>query len=129
MTRAFHGRVLFLDDEILVRHSARDMLEHLGYRVDLCEDGTDALKLYREAMESGEPFTVVFLDLTVPGGMGGKVAMKKLLEMDPDVKAVVTSGYSSDPIIAYYREYGFCGVVEKPFNFDTLVEVLERAEA
>ncbi len=127
--RSGKGRILFLDDEILVRHTARDMLEHLGYRVDLCEDGTDALKLYHEAMESGEPFIVVFLDLTVPGGMGGKVAMKKLLEMDPDVKAVVTSGYSNDPILAYYREYGFCGVVEKPFNFDTLVEALERAEA
>jgi DNA-binding NtrC family response regulator len=61
--------------------------------------------------------------------MGGKVAMKKLLEMDPDVKAVVTSGYSNDPILAYYREYGFCGVVEKPFSFDTLMEILERVEA
>ena len=122
------GRILILDDEILVRHTARDMLEHLGYEVDLCEDGTEALNLYREAMESGRPYTVVFMDLTIPGGMGGKVTMKKLLELDPAVRGVVTSGYCNDPILAYYREYGFCGVVEKPFSFEALSEVLERVE-
>ena len=122
------GKILVLDDEILVQHAARDMLEHLGYQVEVCTDGTDALRLYREAKASGCPYAVVFMDLTIPGGMGGKVTMKKLLEMDPDVKGVVTSGYSNDPIMAYYREYGFCGVVEKPFSFDALSEVLEMIE-
>jgi PAS domain S-box-containing protein len=122
------GNILILDDEIVVRHTARDMLEHLGYQVDLCEDGTDALRLYQDGMESGRPYTVVFMDLTIPGGMGGKATMKKLLEIDPEVKGVVTSGYSNDPILAYYREYGFCGVVEKPFSFDALMEVLERVQ-
>lgn len=122
------GRLLFLDDEPLVRQTARDILEFLGYQVDLCEDGTDALRLYQEAMETGRPYAVVFMDLTIPGGMGGKTAMKKLLEIDPDVKGIVTSGYSNDPILAYYREYGFCGVVEKPFSLDALSEILERVE-
>ena len=122
------GRLLFLDDELLVRQTARDILEHLGYQVDLCEDGTDALRLYREAMDTDRPYAVVFMDLTIPGGMGGKVTMKKLLEIDPDVKGVVTSGYSNDPILAYYREYGFCGVVEKPFSLDALSEILERVQ-
>jgi two-component system, cell cycle sensor histidine kinase and response regulator CckA len=83
------------------------------------------LNLYREAREAGIPYAVVFMDLTIPGGMGGKVTMKKLLEIDPDVKGVVTSGYSNDPILAHYREYGFCGVVVKPFTVDEISEVLE----
>jgi two-component system cell cycle sensor histidine kinase/response regulator CckA len=68
------------------------------------------------------------MDLTIPGGMGGKVMIKKLLALDPNVKGVVTSGYSNDAILAYYREYGFCGVIEKPFNLDALLNVLDRVE-
>jgi two-component system cell cycle sensor histidine kinase/response regulator CckA len=85
------------------------------------------ISLFR-TRESGRPYAMVFMDLTIPGGMGGKVTMKKLLEIDPDVKRVVTSGYSNDQILAYYREYGFCGVEEKPFNFDAMLDVLERVE-
>jgi PAS domain S-box-containing protein len=119
------GRILIVDDEKVVRQTAREILEHLGYQADVCEDGTAALNLYREARESGIPYAVVFMDLTIPGGMGGKVTMIKLLEIDPDVKGVVTSGYSNDPILAHYREYGFCGVVVKPFTVDEIIAVLE----
>jgi signal transduction histidine kinase len=119
------GRILIVDDEKVVRQTAREILEHLGYQADVCEDGTAALNLYREARESGIPYAFVFMDLTIPGGMGGKVTMKKLLEIDPDVKGVVTSGYSNDPILAHYREYGFCGVIVKPFTVDEIIAALE----
>jgi signal transduction histidine kinase/ActR/RegA family two-component response regulator len=119
------GRILVVDDEQVVRETAREILVHLGYQTDQCEDGTAALNLYREARESGIPYAFVFLDLTIPGGMGGKVTMKKLLEIDPDVKGVVTSGYSNDPILAHYREYGFCGVIVKPFTVEEIIAVLE----
>jgi PAS domain S-box-containing protein len=122
------GRILVVDDDILVRNTAQNMLTQLGYQVDQCADGTDALRLHREAKASGRPYAVVFMDLTIPGGMGGKAAIKKLVEIDPDVKGVVTCDYSNDPILAYYREYGFCGVMVKPFNFDSLAEILERIE-
>jgi PAS domain S-box-containing protein len=118
------GRILVVDDEQVVRETAREILGHLGYQADLCEDGTAALNLYRDARDSGIPYAVVFMDLTIPGGMGGKVTMKKLLEIDPDVKGVVTSGYSNDPILAHYREYGFSGVVAKPFKVDEIFAVL-----
>jgi PAS domain S-box-containing protein len=123
-----NGRILVVDDEQVVRQTAQEILGHLGYQADVCEDGTAALNLYREARESGIPYAVVFMDLTIPGGMGGKVTMKKLLEIDPDVKGVVTSGYSNDPILAHYREYGFCGVVAKPFKVDEILEVLQTLD-
>jgi PAS domain S-box-containing protein len=122
------GRILVVDDEKVVRQTAREILGHLGYMVDVCDDGAAALNLYREARESGKPYAVVFMDLTIPGGLGGKITMKKLLEIDPDAKGVVMSGYSNDPILAHYREYGFCGVVTKPFKVDEIFEILETLE-
>ena len=118
------GRILVMDDEQVVRETAREILDHLGYRVDVCDDGTDALNLYREARESGTPYALVIMDLTIPGGMGGKAMMKKLLEIDPDARGIVSSGYYNDPIIAHYREYGFSGVVTKPFKVDEISEIL-----
>jgi PAS domain S-box-containing protein len=119
------GRILIMDDEKVVRETACEILGHLGYQVDVCDDGTAALNLYREARTSGVPYALVIMDLTVPGGMGGKVMMKKLLEIDPDAKGIVSSGYFNDPIIAHYREYGFSGVVTKPFKVDEISEVLQ----
>jgi CheY-like chemotaxis protein/anti-sigma regulatory factor (Ser/Thr protein kinase) len=118
------GRALVMDDERIVIRTAREILGHLGYRVDSCEDGSVALNLYREAMEAGTPYSVVFMDLTIPGGMGGKVAMEKLREYNPGAKVVVMSGYSDDPILANFREYGFCGVVTKPFTLEEIEEAL-----
>jgi CheY-like chemotaxis protein len=122
------GKALVMDDESIVIRTAREILGHLGYRVDSCEDGAVALNLYREAMESGTPYSVIFMDLTIPGGMGGKVAVEKLLEIDPDAKAVVMSGYSDDPILAKFREYGFSGVVMKPFTLEEVVEALRTLD-
>jgi DNA-binding NarL/FixJ family response regulator len=74
----------------------------------------------------GQPFDVVIMDLTIPGGMGGKEAIKKLLEIDPKVKAIVSSGYSTDPVMADFRSYGFSGVAVKPYNIEELSEILDK---
>ena len=83
-------------------------------------------KMYKAAMESGQPFSVVIMDLTVPGGMGGKVAIQKLLEIDAEVKAIVSSGYSTDPIMSNYQHYGFKGIVPKPYNAVELSRALQE---
>ena len=110
----------------MVREAVGDMLEYIGYEAELAEDVAQALELCQEARQSGQPFDAVILDLTVPGGMGGQEAIKELLEIDPEVKAIVSSGYSNDPVMAHYREYGFRGVVAKPYELEELSEVLHR---
>ena len=102
------------------------MLNRLGYEVEVAQDGAVALAMYQKAKEAGEPFDAVILDLTIPGGMGGKEAIGKLLEIDPDVKAVVSSGYSEDPVLSNFGEYDFRGVVSKPYKVEELSEVLHR---
>ena len=95
----------------------------LGYEVEYASDGREAIEKYARAMEEGEPFDAVMIDLTVPGGMGGEEAQKKLMEIDPAVKSIVSSGYSNDPVMSKFEEYGFKGVVTKPYN----IEVLSKA--
>jgi CheY-like chemotaxis protein len=124
VTRPGHGKVLLMDDEQMVRDIAQEMLRILGYRVSLTKDGSEAIDLYRRAKQSGEPFDVVIMDLTVPGRLGGKEAMMLLREYDPDIRAIVSSGYSNDPIMANFRNYGFCGVLSKPYNTKDMSEVL-----
>ncbi len=118
------GKILVMDDEEILRDVAIEILNHLGYSVVACNDGAEAVALYCEAMTSQEHFAAVILDLTVPGGMGGKETVEKLLEIDNKVICVVSSGYCNDPILAHYREYGFRGVVEKPYNMETLGNIL-----
>jgi PAS domain S-box-containing protein len=120
------GKVLLMDDEEAVRKVAGKMLKSLGYEVEFAEEGGQAIELYKEARESGKPFDLVILDLTVPGGMGGKETIKKLLEIDPKVKAIVSSGYSNDPIMADFKKYGFRGVIAKPYKVRELSEELHR---
>ena len=123
------GRVLIMDDEEIVRQVAGAMLNQIGYTCELCKDGTEALELYLKAGESGMAFDAVIMDLTVPGGMGGKEAMKKLLEIDPQARVIVSSGYYHDSVISNFREFGFSGVVAKPYKVKELSEALHEVIA
>lgn len=118
------GKILVMDDEEIVREVTGEMLEHLGYAVAFACDGGEAIALYEEAMRSDDPFDALIMDLTIPGGMGGKEAVQRLLRMDPYVKAIVSSGYSQDVVMANYHAHGFSGVVSKPFRMEELEEAL-----
>ncbi|MBZ0158473.1 MAG: PAS domain S-box protein [Alphaproteobacteria bacterium] len=120
------GRVLFMDDEEGIREIARSILQSVGYIVEVAEEGAAAIDLYRNARESGNPFDVVIMDLTIPGAMGGREAMQKLREIDPQVKAIVSSGYSHDPVMANYREYGFREVILKPYTAKELSDAVHK---
>ena len=118
------GRILVMDDDEIIRQLLDDELTSVGYEVELTVDGAEAIEHYRKARESGQPFDAVILDLTIPGGMGGKEAINKLLEIDPNVKAIVSSGYSTDPIMSDFKDYGFSGVVAKPYKVEQLEKTL-----
>jgi two-component system cell cycle sensor histidine kinase/response regulator CckA len=120
------GRILVMDDEELIREMVGRMLEKLGYEPEFAKDGAEAIEIYKAAMESGMTYDAVILDLTIPGGMGGKEAIKKLLEIDPEVKAIVSSGYSDDLILSNFREYGLKGIMPKPFGTLSLSKVLHE---
>jgi PAS domain S-box-containing protein len=125
-TLAGEGRILIMDDEKIVRRAVGGMLSRLGYTVEYAEKGEGALSKYKEAKNSGKLFDAVILDLTVPGGMGGKKTIEKLIKIDPDVKAIVSSGYSTDPIMANYEKHGFKAVVAKPFDLKELNEAIKK---
>ena len=120
------GRILIMDDEEIITDVASTILTRLGYEVERASDGAAALTKYDDARKSSRPFDLVIMDLTIPGGMGGKEALSKLRELDPGAKAIVSSGYSNDPIMANFRDYGFNGVVSKPYTIKTLSEVVHR---
>jgi PAS domain S-box-containing protein len=118
------GKVLVMDDEQIVRMIVGQMLSAIGYEVDVAAEGKEALEKYSEAMKSGRPFDAVILDLTVRGGMGGGDTIKQMREMDPSVRAIVSSGYSDDPIVANYADYGFKASLSKPFEMEELSGIL-----
>jgi CheY-like chemotaxis protein len=119
-------RVLIMDDEDMLREVAGMMLEELGYEVDFARDGEEAIQCYKKALESFHPFDAVIMDLTVPGGKGGKETIKELLKIAPEVKAIVSSGYSHDPVMSNFKEYGFSDVISKPYKCSELLNVLRR---
>jgi len=122
---AGQGKILVMDDQEPLLQMVRRMLNSMGYEDIVCvTDGSYAIETYQESLDSGNPFDIVILDLTVPGGMGGLRTIIELLKIDPKVKAIVSSGYSSDPIMSNYEDYGFCGVVPKPYPKSQLSEVL-----
>ncbi|HEX2860511.1 MAG TPA: ATP-binding protein, partial [Lacunisphaera sp.] len=120
------GRVLFMDDEEIIRDMAAGLLRRFGLSVDCAVDGAEAVEKYRAAAAGGSKYDLVIMDLTVPGGMGGLAALGKLREIDAAVKAVVSSGYSSDPVLANYRAHGFVAVVAKPYESHEISRVLRE---
>jgi PAS domain S-box-containing protein len=124
---AMQGRVLFMDDEESIRQMATFLLRRFGFEVVCAVDGAEAIQRFEEARALGTPFTLVIMDLTVPGGMGGREAVARLRAVDPEVRAIVSSGYSSDPVLANYRAHGFCGVVAKPYEVPEFARVLREA--
>ncbi len=118
------GRVLIMDDEREIREALAELLEELGYEVSGASDGEAALAQYRESMSEKRRFIAVIMDLTIPGGMGGKEAIGQLLEIDPQACAIVYSGYSKDPVLASFRDYGFQAMLPKPFQLDQIAEIL-----
>jgi PAS domain S-box-containing protein len=117
-------RILLMDDEDFVRDVTGDMLTQLGYEVQLAKDGDEAIETYTKALEEGTVFDAVILDLTIPGGTGGDEAILKLLEIDPNVRGILSSGYADNNVMNDFREFGFRGVIAKPFKFDELATVI-----
>lgn len=118
------GRILLMDDEAAIREVVNISLNKLGYTVTTSKDGTETLKKYNDSMSSGHPFDAVILDLTIRGGMGGQETIKRIKEINPEVRAIVASGYSDDPVMTNYRDYGFKGVISKPFRLAELSAIL-----
>jgi signal transduction histidine kinase len=118
------GRILVMDDKAMVRSTVAVMLEHLGYEVETAGDGREAIALYKRSMDDGRRFDAVILDLTVQNGMGGKETIVELRRLDPHVRAVLSSGYSSDPFVTGYRQHGFSGVVVKPYSLAKLASTI-----
>jgi PAS domain S-box-containing protein len=118
------GSILIMDDEQMIREVASSMLTHLGYEVKVCADGEEAVELFKNSVESGTPYSMVIMDLTIPGGLGGKEAAERILSFYPEAYLVVSSGYSNDPIISKYQEYGFKSAIAKPYNINNFREVL-----
>ena len=121
------GRILFMDDENIVRVVASHMINGLGYETVCAENGEQALEKYSDAAKAGKPFDAVILDLSIRGGMGGKETVKRMAELYPSVRAIVSSGYSSGDILANYGEHGFVAVLSKPYQIEELNRVLHEA--
>ena len=120
------GRILLMDDDEMIRKVAGRLIQRIGYEVDTATNGSEAIEKYREAKKAGIPFDAVILDLTIPGGMGGKETIPRLKEIDPAVKAIVSSGYSSDSVMADYAKAGFAGVIPKPYKISTLSRIRDK---
>lgn len=118
-------RILVMDDDENIRFLLSEILTSYGYMTESACDGAQAIELYKKAHESTNQFDLVILDLTIPAGIGGKETIKELIKIDPDVKGIVSSGYSNDAIMANYRQYGFSGVISKPYRPDDLVRIVQ----
>jgi PAS domain S-box-containing protein len=120
------GRILVIDDDEWVRQLAQDILEKSGYNVRAIANGEEAVRVFMDAHDRGEAFDAAIIDLTIPGGIGGKDIIHKLKDIDPGLKAVVSSGYSNDPVMANYEAYGFSGRIAKPYRASELSNIISR---
>jgi DNA-binding NtrC family response regulator len=119
------GRVLFMDDDPKISALTATMLESLGYKFDLAKNGEEAITFYKRYMNIGRPYDAVVMDLTVVGGMGGEECFKALKELDPEVRAIVSSGYDNDDMARKYLDMGFCGYLTKPYRVTELGKVVK----
>lgn len=121
--------ILVMDDDEMVSELAEITLKRFGYAVVCCDNGAAAVSLYRSAREKGMPFSLVIMDLTIPGGMGGLEAARQILAFDPEAQLIVSSGYSDDPVMANFSDYGFCAALEKPYNVEEITGILQRTKS
>jgi PAS domain S-box-containing protein len=120
------GRILIMDDEDEIQEVLGKMLEHLGFEVDFASEGEKALSDYTDAFQQGSPYVATILDLTIPGGMGGKETLRQIKALHPEAAVIVSSGYSNDPVMGRFQEFGFSGVIAKPYNLLDLSKVLSQ---
>ncbi len=120
------GNILLMDDEATIRDAAGAILTQAGWAVACVPDGREAVERYRQALREERPFDVVILDLTVPGAMGGQEAVGQLCALDPQVAAIVSSGYSNDPVVSEFRVYGFVARLTKPYDPNDLIDLVSR---
>ncbi|MBI5643247.1 MAG: response regulator [Deltaproteobacteria bacterium] len=125
-TVAGSGKILIMDDEEIVRDAAGSILNELGYEVVFANDGAEAVEIYKKEMKTPRPVDLVIMDLTIPAGMGGREAIKRLLEIDPNAKAIVSSGYSNDSIMSDFKKYGFSAVIAKPYKISDLSQTINN---
>jgi signal transduction histidine kinase/ActR/RegA family two-component response regulator len=121
------AKILLMDDEQTIVQLTQEMLSMLGHHVDVANEGTKAVEIYQRALRTSHPYDLLIVDLTVPGGMGGKEVIEILGKADPKIKAIVSSGYSNDPIMANYKQHGFTGVVSKPYTVQELCKAVNQA--
>jgi CheY-like chemotaxis protein len=115
-----------MDDDVQIVSMIGELLGFYGHQVVLTTDGASAIKTYQQAKVSGEPFDIVVMDLMIPNGMGGLEAIVHLREFDPEIKAVISSGYVNEPVMADFKRYGFVGVARKPYLVEELLELLDE---
>lgn len=115
-----------MDDEETIHTTVAFALEMFGYELTSAYSGEEALQTYKASLDKGDPFDVVIMDLTIPGGMGGEEAITKLLEIDAKALAIVTSGYSNDAVMIHYEDYGFKGRLKKPVSLSELAQEIKR---
>lgn len=120
------AKILVMDDEEMVRTMAKEMLVELGHKVKLSENGEEAIKLYQKAFNANNKFDLVIMDLTIPGGMGGQRAVQEVLAINSNAKVIVSSGYSNDPIMANYKDFGFCSAIAKPYQLQELSKIISQ---
>jgi DNA-binding NtrC family response regulator len=120
------GKVLLMDDEQIILDVTGEILKFLNYDFMSARDGLTAIELYKKEKAAGSPFDLVILDLSVPTGLGGKETIELLRNVDPAVKAVVSSGYTNDPVVLDFLHYGFCERLTKPYNIHTMKNLLEN---